>query len=91
MTDHTLLPLSPSRYAQEDQSRADGGRNTSDGGVMILAAAKRRLLLVDRLGGCDPGSPDPQPVTHAMADGLRLRGCPTISIGRPQTRPSERD
>jgi hypothetical protein len=72
MTDDTLLPFSfPAVRAKKITAAFDGGRITSDGGVMVLAAAERRLGLADKLAAviCDPRDPDR--VTHAMADILR--------------------
>ena len=44
MADDTLLPLSfPAVGRKKITAAFDGGRITSDGGVMLLAAAERRL------------------------------------------------
>jgi hypothetical protein len=44
MTDDTLLPFSfPAVMGKKITAAFDGGRMTSDGGVMLLAAAERRL------------------------------------------------
>jgi hypothetical protein len=51
----------------------DGGRLTSDGGVMLLAAAERRLGLADRLAGLIADPRNPLLVTHSVADILRAR------------------
>ncbi|WP_204314940.1 transposase, partial [Klebsiella pneumoniae] len=48
-------------------------RITSDGGVMLLAAAERRLQLADGLAAAIRDPRDPERVTHAMADILRAR------------------
>ncbi len=46
MADDTLLPLSfPAVGRKKITAAFDGGRITSDGGVMLLAAAERRLQL----------------------------------------------
>ncbi|WP_204305895.1 transposase, partial [Stenotrophomonas maltophilia] len=45
----------------------------SDGGVMLLAAAERRLQLADGLAAAIRDPRDPERVTHAMADILRAR------------------
>ena len=61
MTDDTLLPFSfPAIRSKKITAAFDGGRITSDGGVMLLAAAERRLQLADRLAAviCDPRDPD---------------------------------
>ncbi|ESX81751.1 hypothetical protein X756_31520 [Mesorhizobium sp. LSHC412B00] len=74
MTDDTLLPLSFPAVGREKITAAfDGGRITSDGGLMLLAAAERRLQLADRLAGAIHDPRDPQRVRHAMADILRAR------------------
>ena len=50
MTDDTLLPFCfPAVGRKKVTAAFDGGRITSDGGVMLLAAAERRLQLADRL------------------------------------------
>jgi len=70
MTDDTLLPFSfPAVRSKKITAAFDGGRITSDGGVLLLAAAERRLRLAAVI--CDPR--DPNRVTHAMADILRAR------------------
>ncbi|PRX01546.1 UNVERIFIED_ORG: IS4 family transposase [Martelella mediterranea] len=74
MTDDTLLPFAfPAVCAKKITAAFDGGRITSDGGVMLLAAAERRLQLADRLAAAIHDPRDPARVTHAMADILRAR------------------
>ena len=51
----------------------DGGRLTSDGGVMLLAAAERRLGIADRLARLIADPRNPLFVTHSVADILRAR------------------
>ena len=51
----------------------DGGRLTSDGGVMLLAAAERRLGIAERLAGLIADPRNPLLVTHSVADILRAR------------------
>src|SRR6202012_2719935 len=51
----------------------DGGRLTSDGGVMLLAAAERRIGIADGLAALISGPRDPRLVTHSVADILRAR------------------
>ena len=51
----------------------DGGRLTSDGGVMLLAAAERRLGIADRLAGLIADPRNPLFVMHSIADILRAR------------------
>ena len=50
MTDDTILPFSfPAVHAKKVTAAFDGGRLTSNGGVMLLAMAERRLGLADNL------------------------------------------
>jgi hypothetical protein len=50
MNDDTPLPFELPAVARKKVTAAfDGGRITSDGGVMLLAAADRRLGLCDKL------------------------------------------
>ena len=51
----------------------DGGRLTSDGGVMLLAMAERRLGVSERLARCFPDRRDPTRITHTLADMIRAR------------------
>jgi hypothetical protein len=74
MTHDTVLPfLFPAVQSKKVTAAFDGGRITSDGGVMLLAAADRRLGLADRLAAVMRDRRDPDRVTHAMADILRAR------------------
>jgi hypothetical protein len=51
----------------------DGGRLTSDGGVMLLGAVERRLGLADKLASLIADPRNPLLVTHSVADILRAR------------------
>jgi hypothetical protein len=51
----------------------DGGRITSDGGVMLLAAAERRLGTAEKLADLIPDPRNPLFITHSVADILRAR------------------
>jgi DDE family transposase len=51
----------------------DGGRLSSDGGVMLLAQAERRLGIAERLARVIPDRRDPGRVTHAITDMIRAR------------------
>ena len=74
MTDDTLLPFSfPAVGRKKITAAFDGGRISSDGGVMLLAAAERHLQLADRLAAAIHDPRDPARVKHAMADILRAR------------------
>jgi Transposase DDE domain group 1 len=74
MTDDSLLPFSFPAVARKKITAAfDGGRISSDGGVMLLAQAERRLGIADRLAGVIPDGRDPNRVTHLLPDILRAR------------------
>jgi DDE family transposase len=51
----------------------DGGRITSDGGVMLLAAAERRLGIAQQLAALIADARNPLLVTHRVEDILRAR------------------
>jgi hypothetical protein len=51
----------------------DGGRISSDGGVMLLAQVERRLGLAERLAALVPDRRDPARITHTLADLIRAR------------------
>lgn len=51
----------------------DGGRLTSDGGIMLQAAAERRLGIADRLAGLIANLRNPLFVAHSIANILRAR------------------
>ncbi len=51
----------------------DSGHLTSDGGVMLLSLAERRLGIAERLAPPDPGSPRSDRVTHSFAAMIRAR------------------
>nr|WP_039391164.1 IS1380 family transposase [Novosphingobium sp. MBES04] len=51
----------------------DGGRLTSDGGVLLLAQAERAMGICRRLAGCIADPRDPSRVVHRLDDILRAR------------------
>src|SRR5208337_5563561 len=81
--DDTLLPFSlPSLCKKKVTAAFDGGLISSDGGVLLLAAADRRLGLIDTLAAIIPDHRDPALITHSMADILRARVL-AIACGYP--------
>ena len=55
MSDDKLLPFAfPAVCRKQVAAAFDGGRLTSDGGVMLLSMAERRLGIADRLARCFP-------------------------------------
>ena len=74
MSDDTAAPfLFPAVSRKKVTAAFDGGRITSDGGVMLLAAAERRLGLAERLASLIADPRNPLFVTHGVADILRAR------------------
>ena len=51
----------------------DGGRLTSDAGVLILAAIERRLGIAERLARCIDDPRAPERVRHGLAEMIRFR------------------
>jgi len=74
MTDDTLLPFSfPAVCRKKITAAFDGGRISSDGGVMLLAEADRRLGLAAKFAAVIFDHRDPVRITHSLADILRAR------------------
>ena len=74
MTNDNLLSFSfPAIRGKKVAAAFDGGRLTSDGGVMLLAMAERRLGVADRLARCFPDRRDPARIRHTRADMIRAR------------------
>jgi hypothetical protein len=74
MTDDSLRTFSFPVVSRKKVTAAfDGGRLTSDGGVMLLSMAEQRLGLADRLARCFPDDRDPTRIRHTRADMIRAR------------------
>src|SRR5947208_7090789 len=74
MTDDSFLPSSfPAIGRKKVTAAFDGGRLSSDGGVMLLAQAGPRLGLAERLAAVIPDGRDRSRVTHLLPDILRAR------------------
>src|SRR5882757_2902833 len=83
MTDDTILPFSfPAVHNKKVTAAFGGGRLTSNGGVMLLAMAERRLGLADNLARVFPDRRDPTRVVQSLVDIFRAR------IGRRSSFPS---
>ena len=54
-------------------ARFDGGRLSSDGGVLLLGEIDRRLGIADVLASCVTDVRDPASTTHAYVDMIRAR------------------
>src|SRR5665213_4087475 len=89
-TDDTLLPFAlPSICKKKVTAAFDGGQISSDGGVLLLAGADRRLGLIDTLAAIIPDHRDPALITHTLADILRARVF-AIACGYPDGTSSEK-
>ena len=74
MTDDSLLPFPlPSVERKKVTAAFDGGRLSSDGGVMLLALAERRIGIAERLAAAITDRRDPTRVVHSLPDMLRAR------------------
>ena len=74
MDDDTIEPFGfPAIGRKKVAAAFDGGRLTSDGGVMLLAAAERHLGLCGRLAALIADPRAPSRIIHPLADILRAR------------------
>ena len=74
MTDDRLLPFSfPAVRGKKLTAAFDGGRLSSDGGVMLLAAAARRMGIAGKLAAVIPDGRDPTRVVHPLPEILLAR------------------
>ena len=72
--DDTLLPFSlPAICHKKVTAAFNGGLISSDGGVLLLAGADKRLGLIDTMAAIIPDHRDPNQITHTLADILRAR------------------
>ena len=63
----------PAVHRKKVTAAFDGGRITSDGGVLLLAQAERAMGICAQLAGCIADPRDPTRVIHALPDILRAR------------------
>ena len=74
MPEDTLQALDyPAVERKKIAAAFDGGRMTSDGGVLLLAAAERRLGIARTLAPLIADPRNPLLVTHSVVDILRAR------------------
>src|SRR5215213_5307771 len=74
MSDDTILPFGfPAVGRQKLVAAFDGGRITSDGGVLLLGAVERRLGVAAKLARLIADPRNPAFVTHSVDDILRAR------------------
>ena len=63
----------PAVHRKKVTAAFDGGRITSDGGVLLLAQAERAMGICAQLASCIADPRDPTRVIHALPDILRAR------------------
>jgi hypothetical protein len=74
MHDDTVEPfVFPAIGRKKLTAAFDGGRLTSDGGVMLLAAAERGMGIAQQLAALIRDQRNPLLITHSVADILRAR------------------
>ena len=74
MTEDTLLPFDlPAVQRKKVTADFAGGSISSDGGLVLLRAAERRLGLAEALTGCIREWRDPDRVVHTLPAMLRFR------------------
>src|SRR5271170_938272 len=77
-----VLPGLPAVAGKPVHVAFDGGRLTSDAGILLLAAIEQRLKLAERLAGCIEDPRDPERVVHGLAEMIRYRAL-LIAAGYP--------
>ena len=74
MDNNNFLPFDLPAVARKKVTAAfDGGRLSSDGGVMLLRDVERRVGLAGRLAGCLTDRRDLSRIDHEIVEMLRLR------------------
>ena len=74
MTEDTLLPFDlPAVQRKKVTGDFAGGSISSDGGLVLLRAAERRLGLAETLAGCIREWRDPARAVHTLPAMLRFR------------------
>ena len=68
-----ILPGLPAVAGKPVHVGFDGGRLTSDGGVLLLAAIEQRLRIAERLAACLEDPRDAERVRHEFAEMIRYR------------------
>src|SRR5256714_9744435 len=68
-----FLPGLPRVQGKAVVARFDGGRLSSEGGLLALREIERRLGLADRLAGCLKDPRTPEKVVHRLAEIIRFR------------------
>jgi hypothetical protein len=77
-----ILPGFPAVAGKPVHVAFDGGRMTSDAGIMLLAAIEQRLGIAERLADCIEDRRAPDRVRHGLAEMIRYRAL-LIAAGYP--------
>ena len=77
-----ILPGLPAVAGKPVHVSFDGGRLTSDDGILLLAAVEQRLKIGERLAACIEDRRDPDRVVHQLANMIRYRAL-LIAAGYP--------
>jgi hypothetical protein len=70
------------------QAAFDGGRLTSDAGILLLAGIEHRLGIAERLAGCLTDPRSPERIRHTLAEMIRFRAL-MIAAGYPDANDSD--
>ena len=73
MEQHERTAFSSPVAGKAIRATFDGGRLTSDAGVLVLAEIERRLGIAERLAHCLTDPRSPERVRHTVADMIRFR------------------
>src|SRR5579863_7711152 len=71
--DTGILPGLPAVAGKPVHVAFDGGRLTSDAGILLLAAIEQRLKIAERLAACIEDPRAPERVRHGLAEMIRYR------------------
>ena len=77
-----ILPGLPSVMGKPVHVAFDGGRMTSDAGILLLAAVEQRLGIAERLADCIEDRRAPERVRHTLAEMIRYRAL-LLAAGYP--------
>jgi hypothetical protein len=77
-----ILPGLPPVAGKPIHLTFDGGRMTSDAGILLLAAIEQRLGIAERLADCIADPRAPERVRHTLAEMIRYRAL-LIAAGYP--------
>ena len=83
MEQHERAAFSSPVAGKAMRAAFDGGRLTSDAGVLVLADIERRLGIAERLARCIEDPRSPERVHHTLAEMIRFRVL-LIAAGYPQ-------